>query len=194
MYTIKSCQASSKRITQVVTWFLMATVILTTTAVHAKPSRPKPKNAHASNLNLPAPQSNNSTKKAITGSWIETVTFEGDVMPPLKSLVIYSSDGTITVADQGNVNVGAGQLFSAGIGSWVAQGDRTFAWTVVELISDLNGNLVGTLKVRGVHNVADSGNSYSGTFYAEVKDPSGNVLFSVEGSNTGQRIEVEPIP
>jgi hypothetical protein len=139
-------------------------------------------------------QSSTSTKKVIVGSWMETITFSGVPIPPLKSLVIFSSDGTVTVADQGNVNVAAGQLFSAGAGSWVAQGERTFAWTTVELISDLSGNLTGTLKVRGVYTVDESGNSYSGVFFAEVKDPAGNVLFSIDGTNAGQRIQVEAIP
>ncbi|HEX7295193.1 MAG TPA: hypothetical protein VF251_05530, partial [Pyrinomonadaceae bacterium] len=90
--------------------------------------------------------------------------------------------------------IGAGQLFSAGHGSWTATGDRTFNWTVIELISDLNGNLLGTLKVRGTYTVDATGNAYSGVFYAEVKDTSDNVLFAVDGTNAGQRIQVEAIP
>ena len=136
-------------------------------------------------------QSSNSTKKVLVGSWVETVTFDGGFMPPLKSLVNFSADGTVTVADQGNVNLSAGQLFSAGTGAWAAQGERTFKWTTLELISDLNGNLVGTLKVRGTYTVDESGNAYSGVFQAEVKDTSDNVLFSVGGTNAGARIQVD---
>jgi hypothetical protein len=139
-------------------------------------------------------QQSNSTKKVIVGSWVETVTFDGGVMPPLKSLVTFAADGTMTVADQGNVNLSAGQLFSAGHGAWSAQGDRTFDWTVVELISDLAGNLIGTLKVRGTYTVNESGNGYSGVFYAEVSDTSGNLLFAAGGTNAGVRIQVEPLP
>ena len=136
-----------------------------------------------------------STKKAIVGSWIETVTFSGPgAPPPLKSLVTFAADGTLTVADQGNVNTLAGQLFSAGHGSWEAQGGRTFAWTVLEIISDLSGNQIGTLKVRGSYTVDESGNAYSGVFFAEVKDTSGNLLFSAAGTNAGQRIQVEALP
>jgi hypothetical protein len=139
-------------------------------------------------------ESSNSTKKVLVGSWVETVTFAGGVMPPLKSLVTFAADGTMTVADQGNVNIGAGQLFSAGHGAWTAQGDRTFNWNVIELISDLNGNLMGTLNVRGTYTVDQSGNGYSGSFFAEVKDTSGNLLFAVDGTNAGVRIQVEPLP
>ena len=173
MYIVKS----HTRMNQVAAILLTLTVMLTTTVVNAQ-----------------AQQSSNSTKKVITGSWVETVTFDGAVMPPLKSLVTFSADGTMTVADQGNVNLGAAQLFSAGHGAWSAQGDHTFNWTVVELFSDLSGNQIGTLKVRGRYTVDESGNAYSGVFYAEVKDTFDNLLFTATGSNTGVRIQVEPLP
>ena len=65
---------------------------------------------------------------------------------------------------------------------------------MIELISDLNGNLLGTLNVRGTYTVDQSGNGYSGSFFAEVKDTTGNVLFAVDGTNAGVRIQVEPLP
>src|SRR5262245_61850426 len=176
MYTIKSVS----RVKRVGALFSMAAVILATTLVSAKPTLSQ--------------QTSSSTKKVLVGSWVETVTFSGGFMPPLKSLVTFAADGTTTVADQGNVNIGAGQLFSAGHGSWVATGERTFNWTVVELISDLNGNLLGTLKVRGTYTVDATGNAYSGVFYAEVKDTADNLLFAADGTNAGQRIQVEAIP
>jgi len=193
MYIIKSSKGSINR-NGVFSSLLMAAVILTTTVVGAQPLRANKTKAFRSGSNAAIQQNNTSTKKSLVGSWIETVTFDGGFMPPLKSLVNFSADGTVTVADQGNVNLAAGQLFSAGTGAWVAQGERTFSWTVVELISDLNGNLMGTLKVRGTYTVDASGNSYSGVFLAEVKDTSDNVLFSIGGTNAGQRIVVEPLP
>jgi len=132
-------------------------------------------------------------KKAIVGSWLETVTFSGEgAPPPLKSLVSFIADGVLVVADQGNVTTET--VFSAGHGAWVHLGGRKFAWTVLELISDLNGNLVGTLKVRGQYTINQSGNSYSGHFQAEITDTDGNLLFSSEGTNEGHRIQVEPLP
>ena len=198
MYIIESSKKSGNPIYRaakgVFSSLLIAGVVLSTTVVGAQPLRANNKKVYRSGSTAVIEQNNSSTKKILVGSWVETVTFAGGVMPPLKSLVIFSADGTMTVADQGNVNLTAGQLFSAGIGAWIAQGDRTFSWTVVELISDLSGNLIGTLKVRGTYSVDDSGNSYSGVFLAEVKDRTGNVLFSVGGTNAGQRIVVEPLP
>ncbi len=133
-------------------------------------------------------------KKAIVGSWLETVTFSGGARPPLKSLNTFIEDGNLVVADQGNVTTEPPAVFSAGHGAWVHLGGRTFAWTVLELISDLNGNLFGTLKVRGQYTVNKSGNSYSGQFKAEITDTAGHLIFSFEGTNEGQRIQVEPLP
>ena len=59
------------------------------------------------------------------------------------------------------------------------------------MLSDLSGNLTGYLKVRGVFSVSQSGNEYTGTSFAELLDADGNVLFSVEVTNTAQRIQLE---
>jgi hypothetical protein len=193
MYIIESSKESLNR-KRVFSSLLMAAVIFSTTVVGAQPLGANNKQAYLAGSNAVIQQNNNSPKKILVGSWLETVTFAGGVMPPLKSLVNFSADGTVMVADQGNVNLAAGQLFSAGTGAWIAQGEGTFSWTVVELISDLNGNLQGTLKVRGTYTVDASGNNYSGVFLAEVRDTSDNLLFSIGGTNTGQRIVVEPLP
>ena len=39
--------------------------------------------------------------------------------------------------------------------------------------------------------VSQSGNEYDGTSFAEILDTDGNVLFSVEVTNTAQRIQIE---
>src|SRR6185295_16965047 len=111
-------------------------------------------------------------KKAIVGTWLETVTFSGEgAPPPLKSLGTFTEDGSILVADQGNDTTVLPFVFSPGHGTWVHLEGRTFAWTVIELITDLNGNLVATLKVRWEYTVNESGNEYTGQFKAELFDP-----------------------
>jgi len=132
-------------------------------------------------------------KKIMVGSWIETVTFSGDVMPPLKSMSSFTADGCLVVADQGAV--GAGVAFSPGHGSWSHAGGRSFDWTSVELLySTIDGTLIGYLKVSGRYTVNESGNAYTGQFLATVSDADGNVLLTVDGTNAGNRIQVEPLP
>ncbi len=134
-------------------------------------------------------------KKAIVGTWLETVTFSGaGAPPPIKSLGTYTEDGNVVVADQGNDTTVLPFVFSPGHGAWVHLNGRTFGWTVIELVTDLSGNLVARLKIRGEHTVSESGNEYTGQFRGELFDPVGNLISSFEGTNQGQRIQVEPLP
>lgn len=132
-------------------------------------------------------------KKAIIGSWLETVTFTGDVMPPVKSMSTFTADGGLIVADQGAVT--AETIFSPGHGAWNHVSGRTFAWTSLELIYDpATGELRGYLKVSGEYTTNIAATSYTGSFFATISDPDGNVLFTVDGTNVGNRIVVEPLP
>jgi hypothetical protein len=131
-------------------------------------------------------------KAAITGTWVETVTFPPEFgQPPLKSLSSYHADGTMTCSDQGAVTSVPPSVFTSCHGVWVSLGQDKFAYTAFELISDLSGNLTGYLKVRGSYTLSADGNQYSGQSRAEILDPDGNVLFSVDVTNAGRRIPLE---
>jgi hypothetical protein len=137
----------------------------------------------------------NPPPKAIVGSWVETITVTGPGgPPPFKSIGVYTADGTLVFSDQGGVTLDPPQSFSATVGSWTYVRERTFAWTAIALISDLSGNHVGTLKVRGETTMDPSGDSYTSRFRAEMFDPNGVVLFAADGTNVGQRVGVEPLP
>jgi hypothetical protein len=131
-------------------------------------------------------------KDALVGTWLETVTFPPEMgRPPLKSLVTFHGDGTMVNSDQGGVTIDPPLVVSSGHGGWRHLRNRRFAYTQRTLLSDLNGNLTGYLKVRGVYTVSDSGNEYTGTSFAEVFDTNDVLLFSVWVTNAAQRIQVE---
>ena len=133
-----------------------------------------------------------TNKKALVGSWLETVTFPPETgRPPIKSLGTFHADGTMTCSDQGGVTTDPASVVTSCHGVWTHLEDRTFAYTSLALISDLNGNLAAYLKVRGIYTVSASGNQYEGTSFAQVLAPNGNVLFSVDVTNAGQRIQIE---
>ena len=136
-----------------------------------------------------------TNNKALIGSWLETVTFPPDSgRPPLKSLGSFHSDGTMVCSDQGAVTTTTEpppSVFTSCHGVWTHLENRKFAYTSFELISDLRGNLVGYLKVRGIYTVSQSGNEYTGTSLAQILDADGNVVFSIDVTNAGQRILVE---
>lgn len=139
-----------------------------------------------------ASQNGMPNKKALVGSWRETVMFPPEFgRPPLKSLSSYHGDGTMSCTDQGNVTTDPAMVFSACHGVWTHVHGRTFAYTAFELVSDLSGNLVGFLKFRGTYTVSTSGAEYEGTTVAQILDTDGNVLTSVTVTNQGQRIHVE---
>ena len=133
-----------------------------------------------------------SKQKALVGSWLETVTFPPETgRPPLKSLGTFHRDGTMTCSDQGGVTTTPPSVVTSCHGVWKQLKKREFAYTALTLISDLNGNLAAYLKVRGVYTVSETGNEYTGASFAQVLDPDGNVLFSVEVTNTADRIVIE---
>jgi hypothetical protein len=137
-------------------------------------------------------QDRSPNKKALVGSWLETVTFPAESgRPPIKSLGSFHDDGTMGCSDQGAVTTEPPSVFSSCHGVWAHKQQRTFAYTSRELISDLSGNLVGYLKVLGVYTVSDSGDEYTGTSFAEIVDTDGNLLFSVSVTNTGERIKLD---
>lgn len=142
----------------------------------------------------PAAHAQSPNKKALIGSWVETVTFPPEVgRPPLKSLGTFHADGTMVCSDQGAVTTVGPQtgVFTSCHGVWTHVSQRTFAYTSMELISDLGGALVGYLKVTGEYTVADSGTEYAGASLARIVDVDGNVLFESTVTNAGERIELE---
>ena len=130
--------------------------------------------------------------KTAVGSWVETVTFPPEIgRPQLESLVTFHSDGTMTCSDQGAVSTTDASVFTSCHGVWKGLHGSTLAYTQVELISDLSGNLVGHLRVRGVYTVSASGNAYEGVSFAEITLTDGTVVFSSEVTNAGERIQLE---
>lgn len=143
--------------------------------------------AHASAQSDPTPN-----KKALVGTWLETVIFPPEFgRPPLKSLVTFHGDGTMVNSDQGGVTIDPPSVTTSGHGAWRHVRNRRFVYTQRNLFSDLNGNLTGYLRVTGVYTVSGDGDEYTGTSVAEVLDADGNVLFSVGVANSGQHIQVD---
>lgn len=159
------------------------------TGAEPRPAVPAPGTA----LQSPAAgPSAGPAKRALVGSWIETVTFPPETgRPPLQSLGTFNADGTMVCSDQGAVTLVPAGVFTSCHGAWEYLGDSRFAYSSLELISDLSGNLFGYLRVRGTYTVSSSGNTYTGSSFAEIVDTNGTVYFSSAVTNSGQRIAVQ---
>ena len=142
-------------------------------------------------------------KKSIVGSWEELVRFPSNVpnVPTQQRAVMSFHDGgTVVSSGQGGVtlNPPPGSAESDSLGAWVQLDWRTFAYTNVAVISDLSGNLVGFFRVRGVYQLASSGDSYTGHSYYEFLDtdhqPTNTPVPPGWVCNDGVRISVEAPP
>jgi hypothetical protein len=73
-----------------------------------------------------------TNKKALVGSWLETVTFPPESgRPPLKSVVSFHGDETMVASDQGGVTLEPPSVLSSGHGVWRQLKKRTFAYSVL---------------------------------------------------------------
>jgi hypothetical protein len=169
---------------------MFATVALTTSFVIGGASTVGAQGAVAAGGATALQGDGTPQKKALVGSWVETVTFPPEFgRPPGKAVGTFHGDGTLVF--NGSFTLEPPTAFSTFHGVWRHLEESTFAYTGVHLMTDLSDNLVGYVKVRGTYVLSPSGNEYTGTSVAEVLDPSGNVLFSVGVTNTGTRIQLE---
>jgi hypothetical protein len=114
------------------------------------------------------------------GSWTVEVTRTG--LPPFTSVVIFSSDGTLTVIeDNGTV----------GLGVWQKLSGNKYAFTTLEYVQQGGGNFMA--KVTSTITLDDK-EHYSGPFYFQFMTLDGHVLADGFGTAAGVRNHVEPMP
>jgi hypothetical protein len=134
-------------------------------------------------------QNGNSIKRAIEGSWKAKVTVAPGpgAPPPVDALVTYSAGGGLVESD----NLFPPSVVTAGHGSWEYAG-RSFNNTFVKLMFNAQGQPTGTIKVREKITLGFNRNEYTGAGTAEIFDPSGNLLLSINFTTQAARILVEP--
>jgi hypothetical protein len=147
-------------------------------------------------------------KKSLVGSWVETFTFVGGPRDGFvgTALVNYNSDGTLIGPQGGPITFDPdptkASITSEGTGSWTQTEWNTFVYTSYGLFSDFIGNVVGSLKVKGIYHLdLPSRNGYHGYSFYEVLDKDMKPLVPpVTGfvPNVGKRLTVDlkvpPLP
>jgi hypothetical protein len=107
-------------------------------------------------------------KKSLVGSWTETITFVGGPQDGRigTGLGNYNDDGTLIGSEGGTITFDPdpkkASVTSDDVGAWTQTEWNTFVYTSYSLFSDFNGNVVGSLKVRGTYKLGPSGDTYTG--------------------------------
>src|ERR1700747_410901 len=140
-------------------------------------------------------------RKSLVGSWVEKFTFldgprKGEVGT---ALVNYNSDGTLIGPQGGPItfdrNPAKASITSEGAGSWAQTEWNTFVYTSYALFSDFIGNVVGSLKVKGVYALdLPARDGYRGYSFYEILDKDMKPLNPrITGfvSNQGTRLSVD---
>ncbi len=134
----------------------------------------------------------------LVGSWRVTFAFEAQNQPPVEliSLATYTSDGTLVVANAGqmpSLPLGAGLFLTEGHGAWVPTGERAADATFVFVMLDQSGGLASINTARTSLEVNATGDAYVGTFTLDMVEPEGNPFAPpARGTFEAIRIQVEP--
>ena len=148
--------------------------------------------------------SSDAADLTFAGSWFGTATATAVPLPPLQTLLTFTSDGNVVEAHRpflpGSLSPLGPLLLTAGHGAWVRTGRREFAVTtmlIYEGTSD-NATYAGQValieKVRFKITLDPQRDSLSGTLVDELRDPAGNLVFSGPGTFAATRIVAEPLP
>lgn len=130
------------------------------------------------------------TKKAdLTGTWLVDVHPQGEgAPPPFKALATFHSDGTLVETESDTL---IPPFITPGHGVWEKVRTNEFAFKIVFLTFDGQGNFTGTAKVTGMIFTNGGPDQYNSPSTVQFFDADGNFLFGGDASGTGVRIKLE---
>jgi hypothetical protein len=141
----------------------------------------------------PASQLNYS-RPMLTGSWLVTYDVPAFFVP-IPVLLSFTGDGIILETDSpmptpfgGNIGT---LVLSNGHGSWKPTGKQQFAYTYRKILYDANGASFGLARTNGAVTLNKEGTELQAKVAIQFTDNHGQVVFSAQGTVTGQRIEVQ---
>jgi len=62
------------------------------------------------------------------------------------------------------------------------------------VLADADGNPAGRQTIYGTREISADGQGFTGEYTYTITDPSGTVLITASGTDTGTRMMVEPMP
>ena len=137
----------------------------------------------------------------LQGTWSDQLSVEG--FPTLPMYCTYFTDlvGTQVVGPMlctiNRIELPTPQgklvLQGTGHGAWVKKASRKFDFTMAFFITDESGQLIGQSKIKGVKNLNESMDKYTGEGTDEIVDFNGNVMAKSNWTVEGTKMVVEPM-
>jgi len=125
------------------------------------------------------------------GAWLALVPAGPDA-PPVANVTVNTADGFVTnmapVARGGPNGV---SVASGGVGTWESTGERSARFTMVQVLSNLEGVFLGTVTIDGHPTVSEDGMTFiddSPESRVTIRDPAGNVVSVIEGARVTQPV------
>ena len=135
-----------------------------------------------------ADATSDSAGNQLAGTWTVTVN-RPPPLPTVASLQVYTSQGSMV--ESGNDSASRSPQYA----SWKRVGGREYAATGVFFRFDpQTGAFIGRQKINRTIDLAQDGQSFTFRARVTVYDANGNVVASVPGSGSGQRMQVEEQP
>jgi hypothetical protein len=124
--------------------------------------------------------------RALTGTWLETITFAG-VPPPIplhQALESYTADGVLII--DSSLDLAGPSMTGTHHGAWVRTGHGSYRYTARAFPFNLSG--VQLFIIDQDLTVSDKGDSYTGSGSLTGISANGSVVFSFPFTTVAQRI------
>jgi hypothetical protein len=116
----------------------------------------------------------------LAGVWLAMANPASPEDPQFPAPSYYGADGTVLLSfPVGQVGPNGAQLSSILMGTWEAYDDQTGHFTVVQLLSELDGTYAGSVTIDGFPKVNEDGASFiddGSLAFVTIRDPLGNVV------------------
>lgn len=129
-------------------------------------------------------------EEALVGSWQVTVNPTGQP-GAFKAMVTFAADGSLVHSEDIATAAPPPLHTTTGHGAWIRMDENKFALRYVALVIRPPGAFGGTFTVRASPTVSDTADAFSGPFSAEVANPEGQLLLSLNGTVQATRIGVD---
>jgi hypothetical protein len=138
------------------------------------------------------------------GSWMGTATATSVPLPPLTTMLTFTRDGNVLEGHRpflpANLSPIGPLVLSPGHGAWIRTGLHEFAVTIKIIYEGTADNPASAGQVAALETVRfkiaydPRTDTLSGNLLDDIRDPSGNPIFSGPGTFSATRIVVDPLP